>query len=572
MRIFISYRHSPAVAAEANLLRDRLAQQLGATVFLDSDGLAVGDEFPAVLERELRGCKVFLALIDPHWLASAERLHEPADWVRRELASALARHRDDGLRVVPVLLQGAAMPQAVQLPPALAGLADLHALPLRAPTLTDDIAALAQRLDGWSVERMLLWLRARRQASVLVALATLVFFSASLMALFDALTLDTRFEALTLAAAEALHEPVSDPRLATVAIDPTSVQRIGRPFDRSWRQEHAGLIRALAGAGAAAVVFDVYLAQPGAQDAALVRAAEQARAGGTAVVFGLGRAGAPPVLATAAIDYGLLCLGTALDLARLAPVAVRRPQPAGTGLETYLVGLGARAVAPRAVVREIDRGQRRVLATAGEGGAPLRWAYARDERVQGEQSCAALLPGDEVAQRIVRLSGLAQLRAPGRRFRYEDLCCQPLPAATAAALRGRIVLVGSELEARDLRQVFSGRGPEDRHGYEIHADVVNNLLQGVDIQPLSGGLQFLVMLAMGALGLALRFWRAAWSRGARRSLLVGVPLLYALVAAWLCADAQLLLNGVYHLAAFFFAHWVSGRLLHRHGLATEPRT
>lgn len=129
--IFISYRRDDS-AGHAGRLADRLGQRVGADrVFRDIEDIAAGEDFVARLERQVDECQVLLALIGPRWLAPGAsgkpRLFDDGDWVRREIVRAMER----GLRVIPVLLQGASMPGADALPPDLARLARLNAMELR---------------------------------------------------------------------------------------------------------------------------------------------------------------------------------------------------------------------------------------------------------------------------------------------------------------------------------------------------------------------------------------------------------------------------------------------------------
>ncbi|MFD7657070.1 AAA family ATPase, partial [Actinosynnema sp. NPDC059797] len=83
------------------------------------------------------------------------RLDEPGDWVRYEVATALA----SGVRVIPVLLDGAEPPAEADLPPGTEALARSHVLRLRhgnddrdIARLVDELAALApaaRRLPGF---------------------------------------------------------------------------------------------------------------------------------------------------------------------------------------------------------------------------------------------------------------------------------------------------------------------------------------------------------------------------------------------------------------------------------------
>ena len=113
--VFISYRRQDA-AYPAGWLFDRLTGHLGeGHVFKDVDSIRLGDDFVDKITAAVGTCAVLLAVIGPRWLtASGEeggrRLDDPADFVRLEIEAALTR----GVRVIPVLVDGARMPIALQ--------------------------------------------------------------------------------------------------------------------------------------------------------------------------------------------------------------------------------------------------------------------------------------------------------------------------------------------------------------------------------------------------------------------------------------------------------------------------
>ena len=127
--VFISYRRLEA-SYLSGWLRDYFASRLGSDrVFLDIDAIRGGFEFMTVIRAAIAEAKVMLVLIGPHWATHPDgtsRLADPADPVRIEVEAAFARD----LRVIPLLLDGAAMPTPAQLPPSMARLLDLHAVSL----------------------------------------------------------------------------------------------------------------------------------------------------------------------------------------------------------------------------------------------------------------------------------------------------------------------------------------------------------------------------------------------------------------------------------------------------------
>ena len=129
--VFLSYRREDA-AAYARLLQEQLSKSLPeARVFMDLDSIEAGPDFAEVIGEALDSCAVFVALIGPQWVTLTDdkgrpRLYNPDDWVRLEVQTALER----GVRVIPVLVDGARPLREELLPAELHELARLNALEL----------------------------------------------------------------------------------------------------------------------------------------------------------------------------------------------------------------------------------------------------------------------------------------------------------------------------------------------------------------------------------------------------------------------------------------------------------
>jgi hypothetical protein len=145
--IFLSYRRDDS-AGYAGRLFDFLRERLGEDrVFMDVTDIAPGSDFVQTLARGLHEADAVLVLIGPRWAGASTvegrlRLWEPDDFVRKEVVTALA----SGRRVVPVLVQGAAMPRAEQLPGDLQGLLTRQAVALSDTRWQRDCEDLLQDL------------------------------------------------------------------------------------------------------------------------------------------------------------------------------------------------------------------------------------------------------------------------------------------------------------------------------------------------------------------------------------------------------------------------------------------
>jgi len=146
--IFICYRREEA-AALAGRLFDHLSARYGADrVFMDVDSIAFGVDFTRAVAKALSGCDILLALIGGRWLAITDgkgrkRIDNPSDLLRLEIEAALQRD----IKVVPVLVDGAVVPYAKDLPPSLQPLTRRQALELRNTSFRSDLSRLMAAID-----------------------------------------------------------------------------------------------------------------------------------------------------------------------------------------------------------------------------------------------------------------------------------------------------------------------------------------------------------------------------------------------------------------------------------------
>ena len=145
--IFINYRREDSIGS-AGRLHDRLAQTFGQqNIFMDVDSIPVGVDFVADLNSQVAACDVVLVVIGPNWLDAKDesgrrRLDNPDDFVAIEIAAALARN----IRVIPVLVDGARMPKASELPDPIKPLVRRNAFEMRNAQFRRDADALIAKV------------------------------------------------------------------------------------------------------------------------------------------------------------------------------------------------------------------------------------------------------------------------------------------------------------------------------------------------------------------------------------------------------------------------------------------
>ncbi len=175
-KIFISYRRDDSAASAIGIGQYLEHEFGGKNVFVDVD-MRAGAKFPEVLEARLAECKVMLVLIGPGWLDARDeqghrRLDNPDDWVRLEIAHALKRN----ITVIPVRINGAALPGRAALPEDVRGLLDHQSTSVTHASFRHDMAGLARDIRSIPTPRT--WRRPVAIAAGVVSLIGIGFMLA----------------------------------------------------------------------------------------------------------------------------------------------------------------------------------------------------------------------------------------------------------------------------------------------------------------------------------------------------------------------------------------------------------
>jgi len=146
--IFISYRRQDSQSA-AGRLADHIKENLpGVPMFRDVETIEPGVDFTEAIGRALQSCGVLLAVIGPHWTSVTDaggrrRLDNAGDYIRLEIVTALQRPK---VRVIPVLVEGAQMPDSDDLPDDLQALCRRNAIELTDKRWNYDVSQLIETL------------------------------------------------------------------------------------------------------------------------------------------------------------------------------------------------------------------------------------------------------------------------------------------------------------------------------------------------------------------------------------------------------------------------------------------
>jgi hypothetical protein len=137
-RIFINYRRDDTKGF-AYAIFGQLELHFGREeLVMDIEIMRPGQIFREVLFEALASCDVMLTLIGPRWLDvrgkdERRRLDDPEDWVRTEIVTAM----EQDICIIPVLLEGAGIPDPGDLPDELKPLSDFQAHQIGDRFITD---------------------------------------------------------------------------------------------------------------------------------------------------------------------------------------------------------------------------------------------------------------------------------------------------------------------------------------------------------------------------------------------------------------------------------------------------
>ena len=146
-KVFISYRREDA-AGFAQAIFGQLERHLRRDqIFMDVDTVEPGVDFVNRIEEAIGESDVVIALIGKRWMGEREkaqpRIHDPHDIVHLEIATALARN----IKVIPILVDGASMPNKDQLPRTLQPLVRRNALELSHTRFRFDLERVSQAVQ-----------------------------------------------------------------------------------------------------------------------------------------------------------------------------------------------------------------------------------------------------------------------------------------------------------------------------------------------------------------------------------------------------------------------------------------
>jgi len=403
------------------------------------------------------------------------------------------------------------------------------------------------------------------QSFAAAAVVAFIMFCMSWVNFLDLSYLDTTTESCTMALGDHfVHKRFSD-NIVMIPIDEQVEEQIGDNFGISWRSDYARLTGNLSRAGAKVIVFDMYFDSDSPEhDDEFSQAITQARQRGTSVIIGVNEYDETgPVLSkqlkSAASGWGAVYFGKR-GYAKLSPLVILKAQS-----QEPLIGLALRAFAAYrdadiVQVVDFDPNQPQVIVRFDSAEPEtLKFHLFESDTIHKKRASNPhdiLDQGDVLANMVIDRTPLQMIRDESRRHSYMDILEHPKPEKLTQ-FKNKLVIVGAAIERL-------GDFHDDRWGFEVHADAINTLFNGVSIVSVAPIEQFVLMLIMGVLGAAIRARTRDVSRRLGISLLLAVLLVFFSGTIYLYAQYRLLLNIVYHVVALFLTYWLVGKLESRY--------
>jgi len=153
-KVFLSYRRADS-AQVAGRIFDKLVACYGdGSVFKDVDSISLGVDFQSALDESIVRSDVVLVIIGTNWSVAQDaegrrRLEDPSDFVRAEIERALAKE----IRIIPLLVENAKMPDVHELPISLRPLALRNAAVIRTdPDFHRDMERVIRSIGDFTAE------------------------------------------------------------------------------------------------------------------------------------------------------------------------------------------------------------------------------------------------------------------------------------------------------------------------------------------------------------------------------------------------------------------------------------
>lgn len=406
-------------------------------------------------------------------------------------------------------------------------------------------------------------------------IAVIVVFSLLWVKAFDALTLDTKSEALIMGVGDKIFSKPINKNLALIGF---TVDHDKDTWKETWRKQHASLIEKLARAGASVIVFDIKFTSKTSDetDSRLVNAINKAKQAHKATII-LGYEDIKnndfsrpvlndSILSSSAIT-GFTYAGKRIGLSRSIVLAVEKEldnkdsENHGDNSDNkkkkitkYSVVVEAYAAFKHEKIGQIDANNMQIMLENSQHNIGI----SEYKKVRSHQK-GAIQKDDFVIQNYIDFLPINTLRGKEYSHSYVAVLNNYDQEALEQAFKGKIVVVG-EKNASDTFSILS-LFSTDHYGYELLAEALNSLLEQRTIKANNVFVALFLMVLSGALGALLRYYIYFHNITSRTTLLMMISAVYCVVTVYIYIELLILIKVIYHLSALFFSYWITGKLM-----------
>jgi CHASE2 domain-containing sensor protein len=386
-------------------------------------------------------------------------------------------------------------------------------------------------------------------------ISALLMFFLSWISIFDYFNLDTRIETYTMALGEYLTTKTFSDKIIIISAEDES-------FGKHWRgDKHPMLLNFLSGAGADVIVFDMVFETPTEFDTNFIAALWKAKEANVDVIIGIRNMGEKgpeivPEIEQAISGTGITCIGRKLGHARTAPLVVLdKDEDKGESEKGkfYSLALKAYAAYNDLDILDVDLKESYINLLFHAETRIHKVPFAELTKAKDSLGCPIIQKDDIVADIFIDPFPIETLRE--REITYAEVIDQK----DLDRFKDKIVLIGSP--HGDIR--IKGITGKSRFGFELHAEALNTLINGVFIHSLNVGWQLVLMIILGICGALIRYRTPRASNVLRRVLAFSIVVAYSMGTILLYAKFRILLNTLYHIGAFGLSYWAAGKIERR---------
>ena len=337
--------------------------------------------------------------------------------------------------------------------------------------------------------------------------------------------------------------------IAIVVIDKKTEEFFDKPFSVSWREYHAGIVQKLSEEGVKVIVFDMTFRNRAGDpsiDERFIASIQSARAKEPVTEVFIGKAcegDEPEALQAAVSGLGIGPIQELADTMQL-PVAIIKKQ--GDFSEAGLSDLLVQSSSLQAYT-----------AFSGENLLGALLPFERKKIVGDDTKCALFQGGDYEIYMTLDFSAADKLRS--RIVPYEKIFQAEADSKVLSDLAGKIVIIAHKPEKVDIKVSSISSSNRELYTFEIQALAINALLNNVVVRQLSVFEHIVLVIVMGVLVVAIRYWLAHTDPLLRRFILLLVLALFLVGTVCLYSAYHILIYGLYPVGLFIFAYWLTGK-------------